>query len=290
MQKKFRPDENDSHDEYISRFFIPMEYGFKSIDSIEAKAEFLNFFTQDLLKSARNEFIESIDLDNKQFDKIEKAIEYHVIGKIGQRRSQYKALLNCISEYMDYRNVDYNYEYQHVNDKYKIELKSLINYIETARKINEKYLRLFIEGTEPDSVSVDNSLTSITFFRGIYNNSYYKSAINGSVYKNTSDFISKYASTPEEDLEYQELRFITSYSFSMLVSHKFMITDFNARRAIISIPYELIEDRVLSSFLVSKYLDNNQYEFMCMPSLTQLYIKNIANTEDFSIFEIRDQF
>jgi hypothetical protein len=86
------------------------------------------------------------------------------------------------------------------------------------------------------------------------------------------DILSHYLATDDDGEVFFERSLFSSYSICTRSSEAFMVAFHSRRRAIIKGYVSVIEDRIISSFIVSPVFYDRQFEILALPSLSPLYI------------------
>ncbi len=163
---------------------------------------------------------------------------------------------------------------------------SLQIYMDCAEEITLKRLKEWVEY----SVSKDGDhawaehYERILIYRGINNKSYYNRL------KSRKDFLSLYKSL-HNDFPFFEKNLLSSYTLSPNLAEQFMVGNprkKSERRVIVEGHVEIIENRILTSFLVSPNFRDAQFEIICLPDERNLKIRtdfDNAIHANFTVYE-----
>ncbi|HEY5534395.1 MAG TPA: hypothetical protein VIL99_05615 [Ignavibacteria bacterium] len=153
--------------------------------------------------------------------------------------------------------------YRNIANKYTIECL-----IEYGEFLKEKHIN-----------DLTNDYGDVLIYRGL-NNSF---STNKS--KSKKNILSIYSKFNEPEL-YFESNILTSYTLCWNVAEKFMVAFKGRRRAKLYGDSKVLENRILSSFIISTAFLERQYEILVLPNEYDLFISEQKNDEDYAEFMI----
>jgi hypothetical protein len=161
-------------------------------------------------------------------------------------------------------------ELKTIDESWLIKSKSIKTYRYLAAKYTAQVLENYVKQA---NIAPTQDLDDLLIYRGMGNSKYYK---NNEEQK-LIDFISVFTAIGEEGLEYFERQLLTSYTINSRVAEIFMVYRKNSRRAFISANFTTLLTNLFSSFVVSDLFSEGQYELLCIPNTTPLYIREDVN-------------
>jgi len=292
FQKKLEVNPNPEYgglNEYELSFMTTPESGPYQVDDMLLEGLDLNFFSKKFIKKTIKQFQKKIipKIGIPKYEAIEASIAAYTLSATKKTDNLFilkKSVLNANETLTNVLGKGEKLLYLEKHNKnleafdlstagYTIEDLNL--YRKDAENIMDKALKKFVEHLQkryPYDCPV-SSIEDLSIYRGFNSLHYYRKRK-----EQISDFLSLYAA-PSHNEPYFEPNILNSYSLCSVVAEKFMVAGQSQRRVFITSTYEILQSRILSSFLISPVFVKNQFEILALPQSKTLSIKQDMNEE-----------
>ncbi len=166
--------------------------------------------------------------------------------------------------------------FENVDDLMEIDENRLIKAesINLYKKFAIKYTLLALKKFH-QKLNNETEFETFEVARGQGNYMYYNTPIED----NRPDGLSVFTGIGLEGCPFFERQLLNSYSINRRVAEHFMVMGNNTRKYIIDTHIFHVLPNLFSSFVVCEYIDDKQYELLCIPNSNDLYIQERLNTD-----------
>jgi hypothetical protein len=304
LSTKARTDLNTDLNDYDLSFLPTPKKGPYGCETELVSAFDLEFFNETLLKTSRNEFQRRVIpfIGIESFKKIEEGIQQYVINPKSKDRRLFilkKSIIqkrnNYLTEYSDLLTQDLLQHlksediesfqgeiYDSIIDDEIISDIKIRNYSEIATSVTKKYLKKYIKYSNKKNKEYPfySSFEDINIYSGLRASMY---NMPGNL---SPDLFSYYLHTGNDADIYFERSLFSSYTICSRTAEAFMVAYHSRRRGMIKGFINSIDNRILSSFIVSPVFYEYQYEILVLPSAVPLYLCHDPTNEIEQSFQL----